>query len=192
MILSPTAEKEKPRKRNSGAFYLAMLLYLRAAFFSGGCSAQTWSSNSLSAQLMSRPFMGADHEHAVQPTRFSPFKFMKNVSCRGDDTAAFIVSIVPLWYLEGISTPASGTVPSTLPLLRTLQSAAYAKNTVSAPEQRLVCGIAVLTDRPASPAVNHPVLPYLGYSLWGSRQTSQANRRKLSRLSCIVQTKVIR
>jgi hypothetical protein len=34
--------------------------------------------------------------------------------------------------------PASGAVPSTLPLLRTLQLAAYAKDTVSAPDQRLV------------------------------------------------------
>jgi len=36
------------------------------------------------------------------------------------------------------TSPASGAVPSTLPLLRTLQFAADAKDTVSAPEQRLV------------------------------------------------------
>ncbi len=39
--------------------------------------------------------------------------------------------------LKGTS-PSSGAVPSTLPLLRTLQLAADAEHTVSAPEQRLV------------------------------------------------------
>ncbi len=62
---------------------------------------------------MCRPFMGADQEHAVQPTRFSPFEFMKNVFCRGDDTAAFIGSIIPLWYLEGMEAPEKQS-PTTL------------------------------------------------------------------------------